>query len=230
MIKGIVFDKDGTLLDYENFWVPVAEGAVKLLLEKKGCVERVSDVLSAIGAYDGIKGVLCHGTYGNIADVINDCLGKSAFSGEEVAEAFAASVHLAKVMPACPDIRAVFEKLNDMAFTVALVTSDNSKLTEYCLSELGISDMFDVIYTDDGIHPSKPDPYYMQEFCKKYGFLPNEVIMVGDTMTDMCFAENSGCKSVGVGRYAPELLAESADYIIPDISYIFEITESRQVK
>ncbi len=223
MIKGIVFDKDGTLLDYESFWIPVAVGAIKLLLEKRGSEERLAEALGAVGAYDGIKGVLCHGTYGDIADAMNTALGISDLDGEEVGDAFASSAELAKVLPTCENIRGVFEALRDADITVALVTSDNAAMTEYCLSELGILDMFDVIYADDGVHPSKPDPYYMGRFCSEYGFSPSEVIMVGDTMTDMRFAERSGCIGVGVGKYAPELLSEKANHIIPNISYIFEV-------
>ncbi len=223
MIKGIVFDKDGTLLEYESFWIPVAEGAVKALLEAHNFRGALSDALNAIGAYDGIKGVLCHGTYGNIADALNNVLDGAPLTGDEVGKAFGDAVGLAKVTPTCKDIRKVFERFQSEGFTVALVTSDNKELTEHCLSELGISDMFDSIFTDDGVHPSKPNPYYMQRFCDEYGFYPQEVMMVGDTMTDIRFAQNSGAISVGVGRYAPELLAQSADYIIPDISHIFEV-------
>ncbi len=230
MIKGIVFDKDGTVLDYESFWIPVAEGAVSLLLDKIGESGRLAAALDAIGTYDGIKGVLCHGTYGNIADSINDALGKSYFDGETVGKAFSDSVGLAKVSPTCDNIRGVFEKLHEDGLTVALITSDNASLTEFCLSELNILDLFDKIYTDDGIHPSKPDPYYMHSFCSEFGFEPCEVIMVGDTMTDVDFAKNSGCHSIGVGRYAPELLYGKADHIAPDISYVREMIEKYNCK
>ena len=31
-IKAIVFDKDGTLMKFEDFWIPVAEHAVELII------------------------------------------------------------------------------------------------------------------------------------------------------------------------------------------------------
>ncbi len=225
MIKGIVFDKDGTLLDYESFWIPVAEGAIGLLTEGSELSDRAGELLAAIGAYDGIKGVLCHGTYGNITDALNEYLGEEVFTVGQVSKAFADSVHLADVLPTCGDIRGLFEKLLSRGIILAVVTSDNASLTEYCLSKLGIADMLHAVYTDDRVHPSKPDPYYMNKFCSEYGFKPCEVMMVGDTMTDMRFAENAGCVAVGVGKYAPELLSRAADFIISDISQIPLITE-----
>ncbi len=223
MIKGIAFDKDGTLMDYDSFWVPVAEGAIKALLDPHH-KESLKDTLNAIGAYDGIKGVLCHGTYTNIADAINKAIG-TQFSADEVAEKFADSVGLAKVLPTCENIRPLFERLRGAGYILSVITSDNDSLTRYCLGELGIPDMFDRIYADDGIHPSKPAPYHMQRFLEEWGLEPSEVIMVGDTMTDMKFAENSGVRGVGVGKYATELLADKAGYIIPDISHIFSVLE-----
>ncbi len=223
MIKGIVFDKDGTLMDYEGFWVPVAEGAIKLLLDSVGKGDKLSSALDAIGAYDGIHGVLCHGTYGDIAGALNDALLGVNFSAEMVADAFERSSGLARIMPTCDNIRDVFEKLSSRGLILAVVTSDNDTMTKQCLSALGILDLFDVIYTDDGVHPSKPAPYYMERFCSEYKLSASEVLMVGDTMTDMNFAKNSGTLGVGVGKYAEELLSGKADHIIPDISHIFEV-------
>ncbi len=225
MIKGIVFDKDGTLIDYESFWVPVAEGAVKELLDNEGFSDKRAEVLDAIGAYKGINGVLCYGTYGDIASAINSVIGKDCYKGERVADIFSKSLNLAKVSPTCPNIKEVFSKLREKGLKLAVVTSDNLAITEFCLKEIGIIDFFDVIYADDGVHPSKPNPYYMQKFCADFSLEPNEVLMVGDTMTDMNFAKNSGAVSLAVGKYAPELLSSVADNIAKDISFVLEILQ-----
>ena len=58
-IKGMIFDKDGTLMDFASFWIPVAENAVKNILEMVGGDFSLSDkMLSSIGAYSGIRGIL----------------------------------------------------------------------------------------------------------------------------------------------------------------------------
>ena len=56
----------------------------------------------------------------------------------------------------------------------------------------------DRIYTDDGKGHPKPDPYFIQEIIKKYGMKKEELVMAGDTVTDMEFARNGGIKAIGV--------------------------------
>ncbi len=225
MIKGIVFDKDGTLLDYEAFWLPVARGAIEALIAAHGVdASHTEALLSAIGAYDGIRGVLCYGTYAMIADAMNGCLadGSAVFSAEAVSAAFHNSISLGTVLPTCDDIASVMAACKARGLVLALVTSDNRALTEVSLDALGIHAYFDTLYTDDGMHPAKPDPYYMETFCQAYGLAPEEVLMVGDTQTDMRFAENSGVRAVGVAQNERDkaVLAPLAYRVADDISAI----------
>ncbi len=37
MIKAIIFDKDGTLIDFDSFWVTISEYAIKEMLEALNC-------------------------------------------------------------------------------------------------------------------------------------------------------------------------------------------------
>lgn len=222
MIRGIVFDKDGTLLDYEKFWIPVAERAIRTLLEAHGAVGRLSAAMHAIGAYDGIRGVLCYGTYDDMMAALLPVFGDTAPTAEAVREAFGAAVAAARIVPTCENLRAVLEELRTRGLRLAVVTSDSGEMTEHCLTALGIADLFDRVFFDDGVHPPKPDPYYMNAFCATYGLAPHEVLMVGDTTVDMRFAARSGAVSVAVGKDAPSLLSGAA-HVIPDVSHIFEV-------
>jgi hypothetical protein len=65
-------------------------------------------------------------------------------------------------------------------------------MTEDCLHRLGITSYFTDIYTDDGTHPNKPDPYCIFALQEKYGLSSEEIVMVGDTIKDMQFARNGG--------------------------------------
>ncbi len=234
MVKGIVFDKDGTLLEYESFWLPVAKNAIKLLLELRTLYDDkpAEEMLENVGAYDGISGILCHGTYLQIIEKFNEVIMKTnpeteLFSVDEAEECFRQSIHCGKLEATCGDIAGTFERLKKMDLKVALITSDNEELSRVCLKELGVLTYFDELYAADGVHPSKPDPYYMNCFCEKYGLSPAEVIMVGDTMTDMNFAKNSGTIALGVAKNNRdrETLFPHAYKVVNDISCVFDVID-----
>lgn len=228
MVKGIVFDKDGTLLEYESFWVAVAENAIKILIESHKIENKtIRTFMDSIGVYDGITGVFWHGTYADIAECFNKETGHDEFTVKEVTEAFCDSQSCGVVLPTCNNITEVFKKLKDMGISLSVVTTDVKTVTDICLEKLGIKDYFDYIYTDDGVNPTKPDPHYMNCFMSRFNLTASEVLMVGDTLTDMMFAKNSGVKGVAVAKKDENkrLLQNQCYALINDISEIFDVIE-----
>ena len=68
-IKAIVFDKDGTLMKFEDFWIPVAEHAVELISAELSIGRDKSQLLlDAINTYGSKSGILCYGTYKDMSD------------------------------------------------------------------------------------------------------------------------------------------------------------------
>ncbi len=240
MIKGIVFDKDGTLLDFDALWLPVAEGAINAVMQKYGLPPQTKDELfESVGVFDGetdITGVLAGGTYQMMADCFKTvlkshgiCFDADEFDGFTV-EAFHGSFGKGEITPACKGIAVFFEQLKNTGVKIALITSDDRFGADRCLDKFGIAKYFDEIYCADGIHKPKPDPYYMNCFAKKYGLQKNELCMVGDTYVDCDFATASDVMMIGVARSKQNRakLLKRTENVYDDISMIpFELfTES----
>ena len=231
-IKAIIFDKDGTLLDFDSFWIEVSVCALKDILKKLG-KENIpaEEILGALGVSEGtvdIDGLLCKGTYEQIGIAIYDVLKKyevDVSSDETVKmtlEAYNKNADFGIIKPACENLRETLERLKNSGIRLAVVTTDNGEITHKCLEGLGIENLFDMVYTDDGKTPVKPDPWCAKDFCGKFGISAENAVMVGDTATDVRFAKNAGIFVIGVGRER-ERLASSADAVIPNVSHIFEV-------
>ena len=75
----------------------------------------------------------------------------------------------------------------------------------------------------------------IEDFKRRFEINSDEIMVVGDTNTDMQFAKNGGALAVGVlsGVGEKEELKESADFIIADVGQLMynwkniEIQESR---
>lgn len=233
----IAFDKDGTLIDFDSFWISISVMAIRDVLKIFGA-ERldVDEILASLGVKDGktdIDGILCHGTYAQIGEKIGGFL-RSAGCTEPreeivaaVIEAYNENMESGEVKPTCENIREVLLKLKNGGRRLIVVTTDNLEITSMCLEKLDIKDLFDKIYTDDGKTPVKPNPQCIFDYCQGEGIDKDKVIMVGDTMTDVNFAKNAGIRiiSVAADEENRKRLAPYADAVIPDISHIFEIAE-----
>jgi len=232
--KAIVFDKDGTLVDFDKLWIPAATANAKAVLSAFGAgLNKLDKYLSSIGVSNGfvdIKGALPKADYKAVTENMLSCLREEGIECDyDTLYPLCVSVYGARakrredIYPICDNLRESLIQLKAMGITLAVITGDSSDGAIMCLDRLGITDMFDEILAYDGVHPPKPDRYYMDFFCEKFGFLPSEVIMVGDTETDMRFAENSGAYPLGVGKNEANrahLISVGARDAIYDVSCI----------
>ena len=228
--KGIIFDKDGTLIDFDAFWVSVCREAMSRVVKSAGAdLSLLDEILLRLGVKDGVTdvdGILCSGTYEQMGDVAYEVITASSCAAdcekiiEMTIEEHKKCAPLGLVRPTCEGLKEALSKLKAAGLRLAVVTTDTKEITEICLDALGITELFDEIYCDDGIHPTKPDPYYALEFSKKYGISTEQMAMVGDTLTDMRFAKNSGLLAIGVSKSEEGRLrlAPLADKVICKIS------------
>ena len=77
-IRMVIFDKDGTLMDFDAFWVTVSRLAVpEMLAELKVDPALAETLYEAMGIRDGItdvRGVLCWGTYEQMGEEMHRAL------------------------------------------------------------------------------------------------------------------------------------------------------------
>lgn len=233
--KAVIFDKDGTLMDFECFWVTVSRYAIANILKKCG-INNVSadEILPCLDVKNGIaniNGILAQSPYTVMGAAIHKDLQKYGcnFSIEEITQmtidSYHANIDKGIVSAGCDNITEVISKLKMMGLKLAVITTDDPFDTKMCLEKLGIIDYFDEIYTDDGVLPPKPNPYCINLFCEKYSLKKDEVIMVGDTLNDVRFAENGGVGFVGVAKCETnkDVLTNYCNNVIYDISCVFEV-------
>ena len=231
----VVFDKDGTLIDFQFMWGSWAESfAWRMEMATKANVrEQLFDKLG----YDYIRrsvrsgGALCCTPMRNLRHLGELTLVESELKlTPEQAERVVSSVWQMPdpVSTARPlaDLRQIFSILRMMDIKVAVCTTDDHDATERTLEALKVRHLVDIVVGgDDPIQP-KPSPDQLYYICSKLGVAPHDTIMVGDTSTDMKLGRNAGAGlSVGVldGASSIRDLAEFADVLVPSVAKIPKI-------
>lgn len=98
-----------------------------------------------------------------------------------------------------PGVRELMDELRASGCKIGIATSrTRNSLTKY-MKELGIEDCVDEIISVEDVTKHKPDPESVTALLDKFGGLPNEAIMIGDTKFDIGCAQNAGVDSVLVG-------------------------------
>ena len=201
MIRGILFDKDDTLVRLEDFWrEPIRVSAAFAVREALGREDgEVARLLEQVAGFK--NGVLIPESpvvAGTNQDILNAwdrilfSMGCSLVEPEQVNRFLEQSCRdLGQVVPTEP-LAPLLDELISQGIKLAVATSDNFEPTLHCLKSLEISQYFCGIYSADRVPRPKPWPDIALAFCRDWDVNPEDVAMVGDSENDMTFAENSG--------------------------------------
>ncbi len=224
VIRGILFDKDGTLFDYHRTWMPLNHQAARITA--RGDESLARDLLVA-GGWDPDKDTVAGGSL------------LAAHTNREIAEAWmdhAPGWELDRLTEmlndlfteggmetAAPvtDLPVFLNQLRDLDFTLGVATSDSESSAKAMLNKAGVSDMMDFIAGFDSGHGPKPGPGMVHAFCEITSLALSEIIMVGDNRHDMEMGRNAGvafCVGVLTGTSDREELEKEAEYVLEDIT------------
>ncbi len=131
-------------------------------------------------------------------------------------------VQLIKMFPGMLEL---LEELRSRGYKMGLVTSRLKYTTMLGVEKYDLGKYFDYILTADDTDKHKPDPAPILITLEKLGSLPEESIMIGDTLLDMGCARNAGVTSVLVDWTiaVSEKDKTQADHIIKKAEDLLEI-------
>jgi len=113
-----------------------------------------------------------------------------------------------------------FLKLIRDKFKIGLAAATNLKILEKQLKKIGIYDYFDVITSgEDEVKNNKPNPEIYIITAKKLGVRPDECVAIEDSYTGVESAKNAGMRCVAVPNdYTKKQDFSKADIIVRSLS------------
>ncbi len=223
-IDGVVFDKDGTLYDFNATWGAWADRVI--MEECKGDPD-LMDRLAAALQFDRVaqsflkSSPVIAGTVEQVADLVQPLLPASS-RGELIARlnARAAEAPQAEAAPLAPFLTGLKAK----GLRLGVATNDAEGPARSHLGRSGVLDLFDAIYGYDSGHGGKPAPGQLLAFCAKFDLSPHACVMVGDSTHDLHAAKAAGFRPVAVltGPAEAADLAPHAEVVLRSIAELPE--------
>ena len=220
-IRAILFDKDGTLFDFEATWRGAAETVLDAL--SQGDAGLRATLADAVG-YDPVAGrfapgsPLVVGATREVAEILAAHLPSlDAGALERAADAAAVAADPA---PAATDLPALLGGLRARGLALGVATHDSEGAARAHLSAAGALDAFDFVAGYDSGHGLKPGPGMVLAFAEAVATPPETIAMVGDSVHDLGAARAAGAGlAVGVltGPATRDILAPMADAVLASI-------------
>jgi len=232
----VVFDKDGTLIDFHAVWGPRLVRGGKALAAKTGLGDDFVNHLYRASGYDADagrtlgQGPLATAPLHQFSVIVASVLFQHGLTWDQ---ALALSKdHMGSAMTATPTAQEIIprgaigeslKRLVDAQIPAVIATTDNRLATEIMMHELRLEPLFAEVRCGDDNGPVKPDIAVLNGIAYSQQLDVSELVMVGDTVSDLTMARRAGaalCVGITGGAGSSEELQPHADVLIGDISEI----------
>lgn len=212
MIKAVIFDVDGTLVDSNGLHVKAWQEAFRGY-GKEVTYEELHHQMGKGG--DQLMPVFCS----------QEELDKFGEKLEQSRAELFVKDYLPRVRP-FPKVRELFERIKADGLSLALASSAKEEELAQHKKSLRIENLLEAATSADDAERSKPHPDIFQAALRSIGDVePEESIVVGDTPYDVIAAGKAGMRAIGLlsgGFTKEDLSAAGAVEIYRDVAELLE--------
>ena len=230
----VIFDKDGTLVDFAATWVPLIRKRARLLVKSIRQNGELEALLLKAWGIDPVSGRIdprgpCPVALRFEEIVIGAMtLYQCGYPWDEskqwVTQAFDnadSSIDRKEMVKPIAGVQPILTELKSKGFCLALATIDERRDTEAVLSSLNLENLFEAVVCGGEVTFPKPHPEMIFTICQRLSIPPRETIFIGDTVTDMVMGKSAEVAlSIGIveGGITPrEELEKVADVVFDSI-------------
>ncbi|MBX9932882.1 MAG: HAD family hydrolase [Methylobacterium sp.] len=226
VLRGLLFDKDGTLIDFDRTWGPAAYAVMQVLAEgDRPKLERLMAVSHYIEEERRFlpSSPLIAGSsaaYGPLwAAALGRLPGRAFFS--EMDTLF--RLEGLRALRPIGDPARIAEELAGMGYDLGIATNDAEASAKAQAEALGIGRFFRFVAGYDSGFGAKPNPGMITAFARSLGVEAARVAMIGDSAYDLIAARSAGAVAIAVlsgplGDAARSELAPLADHVADSIA------------
>lgn len=222
-IKGILFDKDGTLFDFEATFGAACLAVINDLAGGDG---GLAEEMATAVEFDidhctfSPRSLVIAGSTGDLARIWGPHFGFA--SPDDLAARIDALfiAHTRQTARLFNGVGGVLQSLGASGYTLGIATNDSEAGAVSHTEAADIAHHFAFIAGYDSGHGSKPGPGMVEAFARHCACPANEVVMVGDSLHDMHAARAAGAIAVAVstGPATGAELAPRADHVLSALS------------
>ena len=219
-IRGVIFDKDGTLFDFQSTWgIWTAQVLARIAGSDEALLQQLAEALGYDTQTRRVQpgSVIVAATPMDIAAVVKDCI--PALSQTQICDWLNEE---AKTAPQVlvTDLHQLTAELRRINLGLCVMTNDAEAPARAHLASVQASDLFDFVIGSDSGFGAKPQAAPLLALADKMEIPAAACVMVGDSTHDLRAGRAAGMRAVAVltGLAEADELAPLADAVLPDVS------------
>ena len=184
MIKGVIFDIDGTLLDTMPFWTDVGARYLKSV---------------HVEAREGLGRILFSMTLEEGTRYLKEAY-SLPYTEEEIRRGVLDQIAHFYQQEADfkPGMKEILRKYHEAGTPMVLATTNDRQLAVDAFTRLGVMDWFHGIYTATELNTSKKEPFIYETAARSMGTLIEETAVYEDVLHAIATAKKAGFHTVAV--------------------------------
>ena len=206
IFKGIIFDIDGTLTSTND----LIFASFNFITEKYlGKTYSNEEILKWFGPTEDV--------------ILKEFCGENYEQAREEYYKFYSDNHF--MADIYPGMKEILEELREKEVLLSIHTGKGREAAAITLKKIGIYEFFDLVITGDEVKEHKPSPEGIEIFLDKFRLDKNDVIMIGDSPSDIKAARSAGVKVASVvwdSLAKDHVLKMDSDYVFNTVAELKE--------